>query len=108
MHGVRLAQELSYQSTIQDMRAQYHGQFAYLPFVSRESSAQALSGRIPQAIDDGRLEACSEVEIAPHSSQFMLCGNPQMVEDTMQVLLERGLKRHRRSEPGHISVESYW
>ena len=38
----------------------------------------------------------------------MLCGNPQMVEDTTAVLVERGLKKHRRRDPGQITVENYW
>jgi ferredoxin--NADP+ reductase len=38
----------------------------------------------------------------------MLCGNPQMVEDVMKVLVERGLKKHKRRDPGQISVENYW
>jgi len=37
-----------------------------------------------------------------------LCGNPQMVDDTTDALLARGLKKHRRREPGQISVENYW
>jgi ferredoxin--NADP+ reductase len=31
-----------------------------------------------------------------------------MVADTVTVLEERGLKRHKRKEPGHIHVENYW
>jgi ferredoxin/flavodoxin---NADP+ reductase len=38
----------------------------------------------------------------------MLCGNPAMVEDTQKLLLTRGMRRHRRKEPGHVTVETYW
>jgi ferredoxin--NADP+ reductase len=38
----------------------------------------------------------------------MICGNPAMLEDTLAVLESRGLKRHKRKEPGNIHVESYW
>ena len=38
----------------------------------------------------------------------MLCGNPAMVDDTQAVLAARGMRRHRRKEPGHITVETYW
>jgi ferredoxin--NADP+ reductase len=31
-----------------------------------------------------------------------------MVEDTRKVLETRGMRRHRRREPGHITVETYW
>ncbi len=38
----------------------------------------------------------------------MLCGNPAMVEDAFGVLALRGMRRHRRREPGQITAESYW
>jgi ferredoxin--NADP+ reductase len=31
-----------------------------------------------------------------------------MVEDVTNVLVERGLKKHRRKDPGQITVENYW
>ena len=57
---------------------------------------------------DGRLEAAAGVPIAVDASQIMLCGNPQMLKDTTAALLARGLRKHRRRTPGHISVESFW
>ena len=38
----------------------------------------------------------------------MICGNPDMVKDTTNILLEQGYERHRRRTPGHITVEQYW
>jgi ferredoxin--NADP+ reductase len=38
----------------------------------------------------------------------MLCGNPEMLKDAQAVLMERGLRKHRRRTPGHITVESFW
>jgi ferredoxin--NADP+ reductase len=38
----------------------------------------------------------------------MLCGNPEMVRDTQLLLEARGMRRHRRREPGHVTVETYW
>jgi ferredoxin/flavodoxin---NADP+ reductase len=38
----------------------------------------------------------------------MLCGNPDMVADTTTVLEARGLRKHKRKEPGHITTEAYW
>jgi len=37
-----------------------------------------------------------------------LCGNPQMVKDTSELLVAQNYKRNRRKEPGHITVEQYW
>jgi ferredoxin--NADP+ reductase len=41
------------------------------------------------------------VPLSPENSHAMLCGNPAMVEDTQKLLLTRGMRRHRRKEPGH-------
>jgi ferredoxin--NADP+ reductase len=38
----------------------------------------------------------------------MLCGNPQMVTDVTAALGARGMRKHRRRAPGHITVETYW
>ena len=38
----------------------------------------------------------------------MICGNPDMVRDTVAVLETRGLKKNRRRDPGHITTEQYW
>ena len=46
--------------------------------------------------------------LAAENSHVMLCGNPAMVDDTQKVLEARGMRRHRRKEPGQITVETYW
>jgi ferredoxin--NADP+ reductase len=75
--------------------------------VSREPLPGALAGRIPAAVADGRLEAAA-APISPERSQFMLCGNPDMLKDMQAALVARGLKKHRRRSPGQITVESFW
>jgi ferredoxin--NADP+ reductase len=57
---------------------------------------------------DGRLEAAAGLELSAANSQVMLCGNPDMLKDTSAVLIERGMRKHRRRAPGHITVESFW
>lgn len=108
VYAVRALSELSYRECISQISENYPAQFSFIPFLSREPSDFALSGRIPQAISDGRLEAAAGIRLGPDNSQIMLCGNPQMVKDTSNALIERGLKKHRRFDPGHITVENYW
>lgn len=107
-HGVRHADELTYAETIREF-AQRHGeQFRFVPFVSRAETDFALQAHIPEALTDGRLEAKAGVTLTPENSQVMLCGNPDMLRDTTEVLLARGLKKNRRHDHGHITLESYW
>src|SRR2546421_12164455 len=101
VHAVRYARELVYRDLIEKMAARY------VTMVSRETHAGSLAGRIPASIKDGRLEAAAGLAISARS-HFMLCGNPDMLKDTTAVLIERGLRKHRRRAPGHISVESFW
>lgn len=108
VHAVRHAEELSYQDQIQSLLAQHAGKFAFIPVVSRETTDFALGGRIPKLIADGVLEARAGMALTPQASRLMVCGNPEMVADTVHALQERGLKKHRRRDPGQISVENYW
>ncbi len=103
VHAVRRAEELVYRDEI----ARF-GKLKYVPFVSREPARGALAGRIPAAVRDGRLEAAAGLALSAASCQVMLCGNPDMLKDTSAALIERGMRKHRRRAPGHITVESFW
>ncbi|MBK9115733.1 MAG: ferredoxin--NADP reductase [Betaproteobacteria bacterium] len=108
VHAVRRAEELTYRDEIAGIGRAQPGAFAYVPMVSREAQPGALAGRIPAAIADGRLEAAVGIALSAENAHAMLCGNPAMVDDTQQVLAARGMRRHRRKEPGHVTVETYW
>ena len=108
IHAVRHAAELVYRDCIRQIAEQKPDQFRYVTFVSRETHRGSLAGRIPAAITDGRLEAAAGCAIAPGRSQFMLCGNPDMVKDATAALAGRGLRKHRRRAPGQITVENFW
>jgi len=108
VHSVRYATEHTYRDEIAGIGRAHSGAFSYVPMVSREPSADALAGRIPAAIEDGRLEARAGISLTPENAHAMLCGNPAMVEDVQKVLNARGMRRHRRREPGHFTLETYW
>ena len=106
VHAARRAAELVYRDIILELQSSKQ-QFRYVSFVSRETHPASLAGRIPDAIRDGRLEAMTQ-PISPQRSQFMLCGNPQMLKDVAAELAARGLRKNRRRAPGQITVESFW
>jgi ferredoxin--NADP+ reductase len=108
VHAVRHAADLSYGDVISGIGAARPGRFAFASFVSRETHKGALSGRIPDAVRDGRLEAWTGVPLTAENAHVMLCGNPDMVRDMQEVLGQRGMRRHRRREPGHFTLETYW
>lgn len=108
VHAVRQAAELSYRDAIAGIAREHARAFVYVPVVSREPHAEALPGRIPALIADGRLEARAGVPLTADNAHAMLCGNPAMVDDVQAALASRGMRRHRRREPGHVTVETYW
>jgi ferredoxin--NADP+ reductase len=107
VHAVRHARELVYTDLIGKVHRENPGLFHYVTFVSRESAPGALQGRIPAAMRDGRLEAAAGARLNERA-HVMLCGNPDMLRDAQAALAERGLRKHRRRTPGHITVESFW
>lgn len=109
VHAARLAQDLSYLPLMQQLEQRYNGKLRIQTVVSRENAAGSLQGRVPALIEDGSLEAAVGLKIDADNSHIMLCGNPQMVRDTQQVLKEtRGMRKHLRRKPGHITSEHYW
>jgi ferredoxin/flavodoxin---NADP+ reductase len=108
VHAVRRAEDLTHREIIEGLLGSRAGQMRAVSFVSREPAAGALPGRVPAAIEDGRLEAAAGAVLSAQTSQVMICGNPDMVSDTSAALAKRGMKKHRRRDPGHITVENYW
>lgn len=108
VQAARLASELMYRDTISELAKTHADKFVFIPFISRESTDFALPGRISQAIENGQLEIRAGTEFSAAQSQVMLCGNPQMVAEVQRLLIERGLRKNKRFDPGNISVENYW
>lgn len=108
VHAVRTHVDLQYQDVIARLQQQYGTQFVFQGFVSREEVPGTLPGRIPAAIADGRLETAAGLTLAPARSHVMLCGNPDMVKDVVEILKRRDFRKNRRRTPGHITVENYW
>lgn len=107
-HAVRHTVELTYGRQIKNLQQRYPSQFIFVPFVSRETVPFAMGGRIPAAIASGQLEARVGLKLEAVTAQTMICGNPEMVTDTAEILKSRGLQKNLRRKPGQITVERYW
>lgn len=108
VHAVRNTNELTYRDLIDSFSQRGPDKFIYVPFVSREQTDFALHGRVPAAIVDGRLEERTGLQLDCGHAQVMICGNPDMVKDTREVLQERGFTKNLRRKPGNITTENYW
>jgi ferredoxin--NADP+ reductase len=106
-YGVRRQSALGYHELIERLRDEHPGRFHFVPFVTGEAVEQAFPCRIPDTLVDGRLEQRVGIALDQARSHVMLCGHSEMISDVVGILEQRGLRRHRRREPGHISTEKY-
>jgi len=106
-YSVGLADELSYLETITSLQAKHPEQFQFVPFVTREVMEGALNTRITTALESGEFERFVDLNINAESTHIMMCGNSAMIRDASELLEARGLRKHRRREPGHITTEKY-
>ncbi|WP_407410473.1 ferredoxin--NADP reductase [Acinetobacter sp.] len=109
VYSVRTQAELAYSERIAQIAATFgegHTGFKFIPIITRDPNA-ALHERLPVLIANGELEKAAGMPLNPQTSHVMLCGNPQMVDDTKDALKARGLTMNRRGE-GNIAVENYW
>ncbi|MBL8889564.1 MAG: ferredoxin--NADP reductase [Planctomycetaceae bacterium] len=107
VHGIRHASDQAYLEEIAGYSEGFGSQFVFVPVVSREQAAGALFGRITQCLVDGSLEAMAQCALTLDSC-VMMCGNPDMLDEMERLLGERGLKKHRHSNPGQLVIERYW
>lgn len=108
VHGVPLREELVYADLIECFRREHPEQFSFISCVSREDNPYGLPGRITTTFASGELEKIADTEISAQNSHIMLCGNHNMLNDMKSLLSERGLQRHLRHKPGHITTEQYF
>lgn len=106
-HSVRTQDERAYRDVIDALRQHHDKQFHFVPFITREDCADGLGQRIPACIENGSLEQRVGLTLGPEQAHVLLCGNANMLNDTLACLEKRGMKRHRRREPGHVGMEKY-
>ncbi len=107
-YSVRDASELSYQPLIQQLQQQHPDQFIFVPFITREKVAGVINERIPGSLESGEFEARTGITINTEDSHVMMCGNSAMIGSVTEALSKRGLGKHRRREPGHLTTEKYY
>lgn len=113
VYSVRETPELAYQALIaglaeRDYLAEHAHKLQFIPTVTREQQPGAVHGRITTLIESGELERVASVALTPEHSRVMLCGNPQMIDDTRQLLKQRDMHLSLSRRPGQVAVENYW
>ncbi|WP_322614921.1 ferredoxin--NADP reductase [Pseudomonas sp. BIC9C] len=113
VYSVREARELAYQELIagltqREYLVEYAHKLQLITTVTREQHPGALNGRITELIENGELERVAGVALTPEHSRVMLCGNPQMIDDTRKLLKQRDMHLSLSRRPGQVAVENFW
>ena len=112
-YSARSIQELAYVDKIKSLQEDFGtlvdnpAKLIFIPIVTREPVDGALSERLPKLLLEGTLEKQAGIALDIDTTHVMLCGNPDMVDDTKEALKSLGLVMNRRGE-GNIAVENYW
>jgi len=112
-YSARSIEELAYVQKIERLQEDFGSlvdnpaKLIFIPIVTRESVEGALAERLPKLLLEGTLQERAGIALDVDSAHVMLCGNPDMVEDTKEALKTLGLVMNRRGE-GNIAVENYW
>ena len=112
-YSARSTEELAYIEKIESLQEDFGSlvdnpaKLIFIPIVTREAVEGALTERLPKLLLDGALQERAGIALDVDSTHVMLCGNPDMVEDTKETLKSLGLVMNRRGE-GNIAVENYW
>ena len=112
-YSARSTEELAYIDKIESLQEDFGSlvdnpaKLIFIPIVTREAVEGALTERLPKLLLDGTLQERAGIALDVDSTHVMLCGNPDMVEDTKETLKSLGLVMNRRGE-GNIAVENYW
>ena len=110
-YSARSTEELAYIEKIEGLQEDFGSlvdnpaKLIFIPIVTREPVEGALTERLPKLLLDGTLQARAGIDLDVDSTHVMLCGNPEMVEDTKETLKSLGLVMNRRGE-GNIAVEN--
>ena len=112
-YSARSIEELAYVEQIERLQEDFGSlvdnpaKLIFIPIITREPVEGALTERLPKLLLDGTLQERAGIALDTDSTHVMLCGNPDMVEDTKETLKSLGLVMNRRGE-GNIAVENYW
>ncbi|KAF3999502.1 ferredoxin--NADP reductase [Glaciimonas immobilis] len=116
VHCVRNTEELAYQPLLQSLPqrpalAEGGAQLVLIPATTRDTDTTGprhLHARITTILENGALESTAGRPITVDSSRVMICGNPDMITATRNILYQRGMRPCRKAVPGQFVTEDYW
>lgn len=113
VYSVRTEAELAYRELLAELLTREYvapcaHKFRFVPVVTRESVEGCLGERITDLLLSGQLAEAAGIQMTPERSRVLICGNPQMVDDTRKLLKQRDMQLSLTRRPGQVAVENYW
>jgi len=110
-HTVRVSGELAYANLIRHDLPNHEflgedvtGKLLYYPAVTREDFA--VTERITKLIESGKIFTDLDIPaLDPEHDRVMICGSPEMLADTENLLISRGFDEGNMNNPGAYVVE---
>lgn len=111
IHGANHSWDLAYQAELQTLET-LSNNFSYIPVISapdKEPIAwSGATGFVADVWKSGKMAELWGAHPTAQDTHVYLCGNPLMVESTMEILSSEGFKKHSRREKGEVHLEEFW
>jgi len=111
LHGARHSWDLGYQPELITMQRLCKN-FNYLPIISRPRDElvewNGPVGHVQGLWTGGILDQHLGFHPSPNDTEVFLCGNPEMVSDTLAILSKEGYREQAKKISGDVHVERYW
>lgn len=110
LQGARHSWDLGYRAELEALSRQAP-HFRYLPVVSRAAEDpqwSGRSGRLTQWLAEDDLARQCGFPLDPGQTDIFLCGHPDMVVESAELLTPRGFVEGTRQTPGPLHMEKYW
>jgi ferredoxin--NADP+ reductase len=103
INGCSYVDELGYRPFLEGLEADSDYPLRYVPTISRardprNANWDGLTGRAEQVVWD----VCREHDLSPERTVVYICGNPDMILNVEQVLMDHGFPEF------HVKKELYW
>ncbi len=110
LHGARYSWDLGYRAELESL-SRIRPNLTYIPAITRPAEDphfRGETGRIQTLIENGRIEELGGFQLDPATTETLLCGNPDMIDAVVTLLVPRGYVKGKAKEPGTLHVEEYW
>ncbi len=110
LQGASYSRDLGYFNELTHYASEYPN-LHYLPTISRPDQDpvwQGATGRVQNWIWSADFSTRFGFPLEPRSTHVFLCGNPDMILETQELLLGRGFTLEAKGVDGDLHVEKYW